>query len=283
MNARSHQLDIGGPCLRQFDWLPADPPRGAAILVHGQGDCAERHATTVEPLLERGIACTAVDLPGHGHSPGQRGHIPGFDTVGRILTHARSAFEQRIGFTVKGWVAHSMGGLLAIHHVSRLTQPTPRYLWLSSPLIDPGAGRSWFMHCLTRCFGGVFPRIPLRTGVRASDCREADERQEPDRTIMDELGHDRITLGWASALLRLGDSLPSAVAALDRSIRVLVTQGLDDPICPPDFARRFFDQLPQESKRWIGLPGARHEPFADSNADELKKAVATWLDEEVFA
>ena len=76
MTTRIHQLDVGGLSYRQFDWLPEDPPRGAAILVHGHGDCAERHASTVTPLLDRGIACTAIDLPGHGYSPGKRGHIP---------------------------------------------------------------------------------------------------------------------------------------------------------------------------------------------------------------
>lgn len=281
MNARSHQLDVGTLSLRQVDWLPEGPPSGAAILVHGHGDCAERHEGTVKPLLERGIACTAVDLPGHGRSPGRRGHIPGFDAVVRILTETMSSFEQRIGHPVKGWVAHSMGALLTVHHLARLAPPAPRFLWLSSPLIDPGAGRPWLMRLLTRCFGDVFPWIPLHTGVRASDCREADVRQEPDRTIMDELGHDHISLGWASILLNLADSLPAAAATLDKSIRVLVTQGLDDPICPPDIARRFFDQLPQESKRWVELPGARHEPFADSNVAAVHQAVGTWLDEEV--
>ena len=46
-------------------------------------------------------------------------------------------------------------------------------------------------------------------------------------------------------------------------------QGLDDPVCPATIARRVFDRLPLESKRWVELPGARHEPFADAHIESL--------------
>lgn len=282
MTATDHRLEIGALGLLQVDWLPDGTPHAAAIFVHGHGDSADRHAGTIKPLLDRGIACTAVDLPGHGRSPGPRGDIPGFASIDRILTAARGGFEKRIGLPVEGWAAHSMGALLTIHHLSKLAPPAPRFLWLNSPLVDVGAGRSSLAQGLTRCFGKIFPRLPIRTGVRISDCRSKDDEffQNQDATV--EFGHDRITLGWANELLQLSASLPAATARLDPSIRLLVTQGLEDPVCPPQLGRRLFDQMPMESKRWIELPGARHEAFSDSNISALHQAVETWLDQDVL-
>jgi alpha-beta hydrolase superfamily lysophospholipase len=268
--------------LRQIDWLPDPAPRAAAVVVHGHGDHAERHAATVRPLLERGIACSALDLPGHGRSPGARGQLPGFATVSRILAAARDAFERRCGMATAGWVAHSMGGLLTLHHLADPGTPVPRFLWLSSPLLDPGAGRSTAARALTHALGGLVPCFPLRTGVRRSDCSCDDQADQPAPDPAGDLGHDRISLGWARELLRLGRSLPAAIGRLDGSIRTLFTQGLDDPVCPATIARRVFDRLPLESKRWVGLPGARHEPFADAHIESLHRKVAGWLDEQVL-
>ncbi len=67
------------------------------VLVHGGWEESRAWEDVVPVLEQSGHTVTAIDLPGHGHSPGRRGHIPGFDTVGRILTHARTAFETRVG------------------------------------------------------------------------------------------------------------------------------------------------------------------------------------------
>ncbi len=45
------------------------------IFTHGQGDYAERYVEVLHPFTERGIRCILTDLPGHGRSPGKRGHI----------------------------------------------------------------------------------------------------------------------------------------------------------------------------------------------------------------
>ncbi|KAL3441744.1 Alpha/Beta hydrolase protein [Aspergillus insuetus] len=61
------------------NWTPThpDPPRAILILQHGFGEYAERYvdsyARLIPALLERNIDVWALDLEGHGRSPGENG------------------------------------------------------------------------------------------------------------------------------------------------------------------------------------------------------------------
>jgi alpha-beta hydrolase superfamily lysophospholipase len=51
-------------------WLPADPVRGAVVILHGAGSCKESHYDYARALLPVGIASIAFDQRGHGDSDG---------------------------------------------------------------------------------------------------------------------------------------------------------------------------------------------------------------------
>ncbi|KAL3482912.1 Alpha/Beta hydrolase protein [Aspergillus germanicus] len=61
------------------NWTPThpDPPRAILILQHGFGEYAQRyvdsHARLIPALIERNIDVWALDLEGHGRSPGENG------------------------------------------------------------------------------------------------------------------------------------------------------------------------------------------------------------------
>ncbi|KAJ0425449.1 Alpha/Beta hydrolase protein [Aspergillus carlsbadensis] len=72
-------------------WKPPGPssPRAILILQHGFGEYAERYATShsqfIPRLLENNIEVWALDLQGHGQSPGIRGVV---DVHGAVKDHA---------------------------------------------------------------------------------------------------------------------------------------------------------------------------------------------------
>ena len=290
-------MEVGGVSLHRVEWLPQGQTQAVAVLVHGQGDCAERHAITVAPLVERGIACCAFDWPGHGRSPGRRGVVPGFAFLSEALGQLARESRERLGAPVRGWLAHSAGGLVLVHHLAA-SRTTPEFLWLNAPLVDPGAGRSRIIVALGRAAAWIVPKFRISTGVEPSDCwvdgdageptdgqkddptgnAEAEPAGEKTGEIHSGFGHRWISLGWAGEMFRMAESLPEATRRLSAQTKLLFTQGLADPVCPPEIGRKFFESLPMENKRWVGIDGARHECFADQFAPRLRHEVARWLE-----
>lgn len=83
------------------------PYRGCVLLVHGWTAEARIMTLFVEPLRRAGFDVVAIDLPAHGRASGRRLNMP-------IGARAVLAVEQAEGpFT--GVIAHSFGGLVAVH------------------------------------------------------------------------------------------------------------------------------------------------------------------------
>ena len=55
---------------------------------------------------------------------------------------------------------------------------------------------------------------------------------------------------------------------------VLVTHGDMDRVCPHRYSRQLFDKLPSPDKRFVEIPGGRHEPRHDQ---EVADGVAGWM------
>jgi alpha-beta hydrolase superfamily lysophospholipase len=65
---------------------------------------------------------------------------------------------------------------------------------------------------------------------------------------------------------------------LPRELKLLVTQGLADTVCPADATRRFFDGLEVRDKQLVEFPGLLHEPFRDLGGEVVIVTVGEWLD-----
>src|SRR5438270_13915780 len=93
-------------------------PWATVAFVHGYGDHAGRHAHFLRWLAERGVACHAVDLRGHGRSGGRRGFVRRWqeylDDVGALLN---GIAKDATGPTFL--IGHSHGGLVAAAAVER--------------------------------------------------------------------------------------------------------------------------------------------------------------------
>jgi len=282
VTAVDRQTDIRGITLHRREWRPTGQPRAVMVLIHGQGDAIDRYeCSVVRRLVAHGIACTGIDFPGHGRSPGKRGDIPDLAFARATMHAACDAAAHLAPGAPVGVFAHSMGGLLAIDWLAAPDAPRPAFLWLSSPLVNPRHRQPKLLLTASRILGQLAPWLTLHSRVRPGDCRRDDPQIDLSPAIATL--HDRIRLGWAIELLAVADRLSQSVASLPARLPVLLTQGLADPVCPADFARRLFAALPCAPKRLVEIPAARHEPFDDSCRDQLLAAAAAWLEETLAA
>ena len=101
----------------------------ALAVVHGLGEHAGRYARFAEGMARHGMGTYALDLRGHGMSPGQRGHVDSWsqwtDDAAAFVSH----IESIAGAEVVP-VGHSFGGVTLLSTVatslttSSLSSPT---------------------------------------------------------------------------------------------------------------------------------------------------------------
>ncbi|MDZ4144483.1 alpha/beta fold hydrolase [Hydrogenophaga sp.] len=87
-----------------WEWGQTGP---LVILVHGWGGSAAQIAPRAAALAQQGFHCVAIDVTGHGSSPGAR-------TTWRCFIDDIAALTTTLGQPVHAYVAHSAGALTAM-------------------------------------------------------------------------------------------------------------------------------------------------------------------------
>src|SRR5690606_32889623 len=105
--------------LAGYHWTAAGPEtRRPVVVVHGFAEHARRHGELASALSMAGHPVWALDLPGHGESPGPRAVVAGYDdavaAVGALVE--RAGREASDGEPVL--FGHSMGGAIALRYAA---------------------------------------------------------------------------------------------------------------------------------------------------------------------
>lgn len=288
MIIESQRVNIKGYLLHRLVLHPdVDVPvRAAAMFYHGQGDYGERYGDILGDFTRRGVRCFVTELPGHGLSPGRRGHCGDTALLDAVVADSLKAMNG-LPYGVMG---HSMGGLLATRHLvlaglGRL--PVPVFCWLSSPLMVPSKRRSAFVRFLIRWLSPIMPSLTVSTGVVPVMCRVKSEDNEggvPEASLSPpkhRLWHNRVSMGWGACLLDYERLVASSLESIPKEVPLLFTQGELDPICPAETAREYFSRLPNEAKDYHEFPEMLHEPFRGEGSERLFAVLEEWLDGEM--
>ena len=231
MKTLEESSTVDGISLHRTCYLPDGPPRATAVLLHGQGDFVSRYAEVTAIFQEHGIAVVGCDLPGHGSSPGRRGHIPGFSFIDQVVKQDRSRCHELAPGAPIGLLGHSCGGLMALRELLR-NPGDWNYSWISSPLVHPEGTRpaweAWFFLFVAR----LFPFLSIDIGVGPKECINDGPDQEARLGEMTDENrfHRRITLSWTRAVCDAAREVRANFRSLP-PIPILFTQGEDDPVC----------------------------------------------------
>lgn len=261
----------GGLELYYQRWRPADEPRAVLAVVHGFGEHSGRYGNVVDWFVPRGYALYAFDLRGHGHSPGQRGHIDRFaDYRADVRAFLDLVGRQEPGRTLF-LLGHSQGGLIVLDYV--LHDPSDLAGVVSC---SPALGQlpvSPALVFLARILSRIWPRFKLEAGLDVTGLSR-------DPAVVQAYVDDPLVHGQASA--RMGIESAAAIEwtqahAADMALPSLIVHGSADRICSPEASRRFYEGIALADKQRFQYEGHYHELFNDLDKERVLADVEAWL------
>ena len=259
-----------GSALVQRSWQPDGAPRGTIVIVHGLGEHSGRYAPLAAELTADGWAVRAVDLRGHGRSPGPRGAIPTPTAMRDDILDALAAARQASPQLPLILLGHSMGGAFAAEAMAH--EPTAAdALVLSSPALK--ADLSVVQLALMNTLRHIAPTLAIANGLNATHLSH-------DAAVVaaynaDPLVHDRVSAGLAHAIMTAG---ATARAAAPRwVVPTLLLYAGDDRIVNPRGSREFAAAAPRELVTVHPYDGLWHEIFNETERAGPVAALRHWL------
>lgn len=256
-------------------WLPEDEPRAVLAIVHGIGEHGGRYSNLVNHLVPRDIGVYALDLRGHGRSPGKRGALDGWDQfVGDV-----DAFVQLVRReepqTPLFLMGHSMGGLIVASYLLD-RQAGLQGAVLSSPLLEE-ANVSAVLKQMVKLLNRVRPGFAFDSGLDPKSISR--DPAEVQRYVDDPLVHSQVTVRLGSEMLRM---LPLAHARAGQiTLPLLVYHGEGDLLVPIGGSQRFHTEVGSPDRVFRSYPGGYHELHNDIDRQRVLTDLHSWLERHI--
>jgi alpha-beta hydrolase superfamily lysophospholipase len=246
---------------------------GALTIVHGFGDHGGRFEGMATSLASFGMAVTAVDLIGHGRSPGRRGVI---DSYEQLLDEVETSVElsrRRWPGVPQFLFGQSMGGNLVINWLLRRASRASRIQGaiVAAPLIRASCTpREKYMRA-GRWLADRLPNFRLPTPSRVEWL--CAERRAQDAYRRDPLVHRTMSLRLATSLVDSG--LWAMERAGDLSVRSLLLHGSEDRLTCPKATEEFAARAGGNAD-FVLCQGCRHELHEEAPREYLFETIAQW-------
>ena len=222
--------------------LPAEP-QGVLLFVHGLAEHSGRYGNPIEYFAPRGQACYALDLRGHGESPGKRVHVDHFDDYDRDVTTVRKLARAAHPNLPLRLVGHSMGGLIVLRHLLHHPGAVDGAI-LSSPglaahpSLEPAAPLKLAAKLLSR----LLPGFLIDSGIDSSGISRDPEVVAAYRA--DPLVSNKVSARWYTSVVDAQHEVRTSAAQLTTPI--LLMQSGADTLVSPEATARWGKRLPQD-------------------------------------
>jgi alpha-beta hydrolase superfamily lysophospholipase len=237
---------------------PLPGAKAGVVIVHGLGEHSGRYEHVAQALNAAGYAAYALDIRGHGRSPGfpgDMGEDPDAlieDVVAFVVRHAADHDKLFL-------LAHSMGTMLSLPAVPRIPSGMIDGLILSGCALEPGPAAADLIN------NGAVPPETLS--------RDEAVVQE---YIDDPLVWDAVPPHIFGHTIDIGQKARDAVPLLE--VPILLLHGTDDRLCDIAGSGYVHAEAVVRDKTLIGYEGLRHEIMNEPEKDKVLSDIVGWLD-----
>jgi acylglycerol lipase len=264
-----------GVPLHYRSW-PAPAERAVLLVSHGLGEHGGRYAALARDLVEHGITTHAIDHRGHGHSGGRRGHVAHFGEFVRDFETFRAAIAKEHPTAPLFLLGHSLGGLIAIHHLQTHPEAGYRGAVLSAPLVGIAVQAPRWKVALSGLLSRLLPWLPFHNEIETAMLSTAPGYEAEYRA--DTLLHNTITPRLYTEMVR---AIEGAFAGQERiDLPLLVLAPTADRVVLPEAVARFAGACPGEVevRRYEGF---QHESLNEKDRHQVVADVAGWLNARI--
>ncbi|MGH7741579.1 MAG: lysophospholipase [Candidatus Eiseniibacteriota bacterium] len=254
----------------------AESPRALVGLVHGLGEHSGRYAALAEQLVRARFTAVALDLPGHGETPGARGDIPSWSqmidaVIPALFTASRGLPGQPMELPHL-LLGHSMGGLIALDFA--LAHPRSLLAVVATgPALKSWPPPRWKL-ALAALARAVAPGAGFPSGLDESGI--SSDPEVLAARASDPLVHDRIS---PRAYFALAAAQRRVMAKAPRlQVPALIVQGAADRVIDPHGALEFTGFAPHAMARLVTVKDAYHEVLNEPSRLATIRDIIAWLD-----
>lgn len=233
------------------------------LIVHGLAEHAGRYAHVADAFAARGWRVSILELRGHGHSGGKRGHVNRWQDYVDDVSAAVKTISPEFAM-----LAHSMGGLVALESVRLGLQP--RRLALSNPLLGVRVQAPFVKEKAAHLLSRVWPSLSLTNELNPSMLSR--DPAVGEAYARDALVYNTITPRWYTEMRSAVERVTQASFSLPARFHLSET----DPITDPPVSRALAGRNPSMDLR--EYPGMLHELVNEVGKEQVIADLADWLE-----
>jgi alpha-beta hydrolase superfamily lysophospholipase len=259
------------------EWKPEHTGQVRAVIgiVHGMGEHMGRYSHVANMLNEQGYAVLGFDQRGHGHTRGQRGHAPSYNSllegIDILLAEAKTKYPD-IPLFLYG---HSMGGNLTLNYLLR-RKPQLAGAIVTGPWLKLAFKPPSLQTAIGSIVEWIYPKYTNNRPLKADNL--TSDPAMIDRYVNDPLGHGHITAKYFFAIQRAGVWANQHASQL--SIPILLMHGGDDRVTSLPASKQFAEQA-GTMVTWMEWPGYKHELQNEIGREEVFTVIRNWLNAQL--
>lgn len=277
---KNFEFDSLGVNLAGYEWHVSDP-KAVVYLIHGIGEHSGRYEHVARFFNDSDIAMVAMDLRGHGRSPGKRGCIGDRKDVLADIDNLTMEVKRKYPDSPIINYGHSLGGNIALDYRLRgeLSGEPVGYL-ITSPwikLVRPISGALY--HAV---------KIGSRIMPKAAIAQNIDNKMLGDLNLIEneadsDLRHQKISLqtavqGFDIAADLISNTITDKFGGGEKPM--LLMHGSRDPICDVEGSRKIAANYGDicEYVEWEGYLHELHNGTNDKSNIPILEKMVSWID-----